>query len=234
MTVSRLGAFSAALAVFVATALAGAAEPPAPAPAAAKTAEPEEPEVTIIDLTEEPEPDHQAYAAGMSAGPALIVTKGSPSPTFGGNFVFTFSFGLGPGGARIPWSIDAFASFTATRSSFKADIQAYPDRWTEIGARLVYRGESGFFAERFLALGLGGAWTSYGRCSKPEDLDAKGNCTNKGIVAPGLLLAPALGLQEWTSRTSRYGLELAVPVEISSHSGFAVFARFYAQLGLRR
>lgn len=237
MSVPRFGALSMTVVLSLAAAGAGAAEPAnatTPPTASTSSATESEPEVTIIDLTDGPEPDHQAYAAGMSAGAALLFTKGSPSPTPGGVFAFTFSFGLGPGGARVPWTLDAFASFTATRSSFKSDIQSYPDRWTELGARLVYRQDAGFFAEHYLAFGLGGVWTSYGRCTQPEDLDANGNCANKGIVAPGLLLAPAVALQEWTTRLSRYGVELAVPVELSNHSGFAIFARFYAQLGLRR
>ena len=207
-------------------------EPPKPAPVPNKGRRTvDEPtEIEVLNFVDEVERDPQALAVGLSAGLGMLATKGSSSARAAANFAFTFDFGLGPGGARVPWSIEPFAAFSITPATFNSDVQQFPDRFTELGARLVYRGNSGLFAERFVAVGLGLVWTSWGTCSEP----APALCDNRHDLAPTALVDLGLGIQEWVVRGARYGFEVLTPVEVSKHPGFGLFAAFYGQLGLGR
>lgn len=194
-------------------------------------------EVELIDLTGEVDPDPQRYAVGVEAGASLLYTHGSGAPVGAGAFAATFAFGLGPGGARVPWSIEAFAGFSVTRAALDSAVRTFPDRFTEIGARLVYRGDHGLLEQRWLAVGAGLVWSSYGTCSTGSALDpSTGNvtCIDAHSISPGALLDLGVGMQEWTSRSARYGIAVRAPFELSAHWGFAAMATFYAQLGLGR
>ena len=198
-------------------------------------------EVQIIDLTDGPEPDPQALAIGVSGGVAGLRTRGSSGVTAAADFSFTFDVGLGAGGARVPWSLQAFASFAITRATLSSDVQVFPDRWTEIGVRAVYRGApgSGLLDGRWLSLGLGGVWTSWGSCGQGSDLVVMDPingpvCTSRHELAPAGLIDVGVGVQEWSTRFARYGFGVRAPFELSSHWGWGAVAFFYAQLGFGR
>ena len=227
--------FAFAVATSVAASSLARAEPstteqPPPSPAKGRRTVTEPTEIEVLNFVDEVERDPQSLAVGLSGGLGMLATKGSSSARAAANFAFTFDIGLGPGGARVPWSIEPFAAFSITPATFNSDIQAFPDRFTELGARFVYRGNAGLLEGRFLAVGLGLVWTSWGSCSQP----APALCDNRHDLTPAGLVDLGFGIHEWTARTARYGFELLTPVEVSKHPGFAVFGAFYAQLGLGR
>lgn len=221
---------------------AGVAASSSSAPAPAHRRRHEEPvEVELIDLTDGPQPDPQALAVGLTAGPAVFHTRGSQGVSAAADFSFTFEAGLGPGGARAPWSVQAFVSFAVTRASLASDVQVFPDRWTEVGVRAIYRGipGSGLLDGRWLSLGLGAVWTSWGSCEAGSDLVVVNSlgfveCTSRHEIAPGGLIDVGVGLQEWSTRFARYGFGVRAPFELTSHWGWGAVAFFYAQLGLGR
>jgi hypothetical protein len=248
------------VAAIVAASSSAAQEPPAPpAPSVSATTSSttsvtttsaplrrhhEEPtEVEIVDLTDEPEPDPQALAIGLQAGPALFHTNGSENKIVpAADFSFTFDVGLGPGGNRVPWSIEPYFAFAITRASLSSTVNVFPDRWTEIGARIVWRGE-GSLDGHWLSLGLGAVWTSAGSCDfhgaadpATGDVpcqDAAGN-SSKFNLTPAFLVDVGVGLYEWRARVARYGFLLRAPFEISGHPGVGGVVGFYAQVGFRR
>jgi hypothetical protein len=193
------------------------APPPSPSSSAPPLRRHEEPtEVQIIDLTDEPEPDPQAFAIGLQAGGGVFHTKHGDTIEPAADFAFTFDLGLGPGGAHIPWTLEPFASFALTRASFSGTIDATPDRWTEIGVRLVWRGE-GALEGHWLSLGVGGVWTSYN--SKFERscafLASAAPCTETAYqklqLSPAPLVEIGVGIKEWTARVARYGFMVRAP-----------------------
>ncbi|GAC1393709.1 MAG: hypothetical protein NVSMB47_01480 [Polyangiales bacterium] len=194
----------------------------------------------LIDLTDGPQPDPLAMAVGLTGGLAGFHTRGSQGVSAAADFSFTFEAGLGPGGARAPWSVQAFVSFAITRASLASDVQVFPDRWTEVGVRAIYRGMpgSGLLDGRWLSLGLGAVWTGWGTCAHGSELAAlqaagAPACTAVDI-APGGLIDVGVGVQEWSTRFARYGFGVRAPFELSSHWGWGAVAFFYAQLGLGR
>ena len=226
-------ASSASASASASAAASASSSPSSPPPLRRKTEEPTE--VEIIDLSDEPEPDAQAFAIGLQAGPALFHTNGSEDKVVpAADFSFTFDLGLGPGGARVPWTLEPFVAFALTRASLSSTVNVFPDRWTEIGARIVWRGQ-GSFDGHWLSFGLGGVWTSYGRCGDVV-LDPNNNlvCTERHDLTPALLVDLGVGLQEWTTRIARYGFTLRAPIEISGHPGIGGVLAFYAQVGFKR
>ena len=206
----------------------------------------EEPtEVEIIDLSDEPEPDAQAFAIGLQAGGGALHTNGSEDKVVpAADFSFTFDLGLGPGGARVPWTLEPFVAFAITRASLSSTVNVFPDRWTEIGARIVWRGE-GSLDHHWFSFGLGAVWTSYGSCAHDPSQQAdpttgnlaclpKGDLPAKTDLTPALLVDVGVGLYEWTARFARYGFLLRAPVEISGHPGVGGIFAFYAQVGFKR
>jgi hypothetical protein len=236
--VPRAVVFAAALASVAASSLAPADEGTPTTPTTTSTTEPprkgrrtaDEPtEIEVLNFVDEHERDPQAYAVGLSVGIGGISTKGSARVVPAAAFAFTFDFGLGPGGARVPWSLEPFAAFAITPASFDSDVRKYPDRFTELGTRLVYRG-SGALEGRFLSLGLGLVWTSFGDCPRPQPE----RCDLHGNLVPAFLVDLGVGVVEWQVRGARYGFGVAGPIELSKYPGGGVFGFFYGQLGLGR
>jgi hypothetical protein len=180
----------------------------------------EEVEVEVITLEGEPEYDPQRFAVGLSAGGGWLDTRGSGAGAGVGNFGILGEFGLGQYGARAPLTIEVFASFALNQGSFSAGGNIHPNRFTELGGRLVWRPEGGLLADRWLSLGAGIVFTSWGKDG------------DQGNVAPGALLDVGAGLFEWKTRLVRYGVGLRAPVELSSHPGVGALGFFYAQVGL--
>ena len=205
-------------------------------------------QVETVTVESAPDRDRQAFAVGIDAGLAYLLTRGSGAGVGAASFGFDFDFGLGPGGAHVPWTLEAFISFAITPDVFRSNVQPrYPDRFTSFGARLVYRATSGVLERRWLSIGAGLVWTSFGRCDRDEDYgqavtyDALGNqvvapsaCINHGTVKAAPMIDLGAGLYEWTARAARYGFALRSPIELSSHPGIGLIGLFYGTMGLGR
>lgn len=176
--------------------------------------------VEVIDLTPEQELDPQRFAVGGDAGLGWLTTRGSGAGQLALDFSLVVAFGLGPGGARVPWTIEGFAAFALTGSTLGVRA-GHPDRFTELGARVVHRFAEGPLRGRWASIGAGLAFSSWG--------DPKGA---HGQITPGALVDLGIGVQEWVSRKSRAGLALRIPVELSAHPGIGAIVVFYAQIGL--
>jgi len=179
-------------------------------------------EIEVVTLEGDPEYDRQRFAVGLQGGGGWITTKGSGAGAGFANFAFLGEFGLGTYGARIPWTLEVFAGFALNRQSFSGDSTSHPNRFTEAGARIVLRGDSGLLENRWLSLGAGIVFTSHGTTDSPTG----------GDIAPGGLIDVGFGVHEWTTRLVRYGFGARVPVELSKHPGIGVIGFFYAQVGL--
>lgn len=219
--------------------VAHAEEPPPPAKKSLRKPPPGPVEVEVVDLTEA-ERDPQFFALGAHLGGGFLAnTRGGGQSAL--HSAITFDFGLGPGGKRVPWTLEPWAAFAITYGVL-FEKGGHPNRFTEIGVRVVYRFEQGFFANRWLSLGAGAVWTSRRpssgflgdkRCFVNEDAaTAAGyDCSVKQGISPGLLVDIGVGLHEFTTRRIRWGFALRTPIQISSTPGFAAFATIYAQVG---
>ncbi|GAC1352647.1 MAG: hypothetical protein NVSMB1_17620 [Polyangiales bacterium] len=212
----------------------------------------EEPtEVEIVTLPGDPEYDRQRFAVGLEAGPAYFMTSGSRGEP-AADFSIVGEYGLGPYGARVPWTAEIFASFAVMRTSLitLSEQGKHPNRFTAGGARIIYRGTRGWLDGRWISVGAGVVLTSWDRpdsltpamravCSSTssEDAAARNALGPSGCALPdtslfGGLVDVGVGIQEWTSRFARYGIGARVPIELSAHPGIGAVAFFYAQLGL--
>ncbi len=216
------------------------ADEPAP-PAKKSLRRPVEPpvEVEVVDLTGDRDP--QFFALGAHIGGGYLWNNKSIGQG-AGHAALTFAFGLGPNGARVPWTLEPYAAFAITYGAV-LEKGGHPNRFTEIGARIVYRGEQGLLAHRWLSLGGGLVWTSQRPSSgflspgrecfnDPDKATAAGlDCSEKQGISPALLVDLGVGLQEWTTRRARFGFALRTPLQISSAPGFAAFLTVYGQVG---
>jgi hypothetical protein len=201
---------------------------------------PEPTVVEVVDLGGDRDP--QSFAMGVQLGPGLFYTSGS-APQLGFGTMLTADFGLGEGGKRIPWSFEPFVGFAVTYNLL-TDTRGYPNRFTEIGARFVYRFSTGWLEDRWFSLGAGAVWTSRrpssgyfhpsGACrsDNPADAAALGlDCSPNEPISPGLLVDLGVGLIEQKVRRARWGIAARLPLQISSTPGLAALAVFYAQIG---
>jgi hypothetical protein len=199
---------------------------------------PEPIEVEVVDLTGDRDP--QAFALGAHIGGGYMTNihsggQGAPHVSL------VADFGLGENGAR-KWTLEPFAGFAISIGSLR-EVGGHPNRFTEIGARLVYRGDSGLLDHRWIGFGAGLVWSSRRPssgftdppqpCFKGEDAAtaAGADCSRKSGISPGLLVDLGVGLHEWVVRRARWGFALRMPLQISSSPGFSVFAVFYGQIG---
>jgi hypothetical protein len=219
---------SASASASTAASASSATRPPTDEVAAAaerrRARERREQQVEVVDLTPEQELDPQRFAVGGDAGLGWLTSKGSGAGQAALDFALTFAFGLGPGGARVPWTIEAFAAFALTGSTFRggnASGAGNPDRFTELGARLVYRFPEGALQGSWLSAGAGIVFSSWG--------DPNGA---HGDVSPGGLVDLGVGVHEWVSRRARLGIAFRVPVQLSAHPGIGGLGVFYAQIGI--
>jgi hypothetical protein len=202
--------------------------------------QPEPQVVEIVDLTED-DRDPQRFAVGGQLGGGWMTNRGSKGAALA-DFALTFDFGLGSGGARVPWSLEPYVAFAVTRGT---DIGqgVNPNRFTEIAVRLVHRFPSGGLLEhQWIGLGGGLVWTSTEassgyRGTQPCRLDkaaaeaAGADCSTNPNIAPGALVDVSLGIWEWTVRRARWGIGARVPLQFSSNPGFGGIAFVYAQVG---
>ncbi len=204
-------------------------EPVAPSPSASSPASSAPPmrkkpvsedEIEVITLDGDPEYDRQRFAVGLHSGLGWLTTRGSGAGNAVADFGLLGEFGLGTYGARVPWTLEVFAAFAITRSSFSGDSTNHPNRFTEAGARIVLRGD-GLLANRWLSLGGGIVFTSHG-----------GATGRDAEISPGGLVDVGFGVYEWITRLVRYGFAARVPIELSSHPGVGAIGFFYAQVGL--
>ncbi len=222
---------------------------PAPAPTPAPSAPPlRKPrptvtEVEVVDITEGTPIDPQRFAVGLQLGGGWMTNRGSNGAAFA-DASLTVDVGLGAGGARVPWSLQPYFAFAVTYGTGLGS-GVHPNRFTEIGARIVYRFPGGPLDGSWLSLGGGLVWTS----TKPSSgylganpckrdvaaAEAQGlSCANDGEIAPGGLVDVGIGVREWTSRRGRIGIGLRAPFQLSSNPGFGVLGFFYAQVGTGR
>lgn len=235
--------------------LARADEPSTPAPAAStsvsasastiplrKPRPTEEPtEVEVINLS--PDRDPQALALGAHFGGGLLTARYAGPPQAAFTFSLVADFGLGPGGARTPWTLEPWIAFAMSFNQL-VDKPSYPNRFTEMGVRIVHRwGEDSSLSHQWLSLGAGAVWTNTrpssgffdpdrGCTGSAESIASKGlDCTRSGPIAPGALVDVGVGLYETIVRRARWGFGVRAPVQISKYPGVALFAFFYAQVG---
>lgn len=195
-------------------------------------------EIEVIDLTGDRDP--QAFALGAHIGGGFLTNVHSGGQG-AAHVALVADFGLGANGART-WSLEPFASF-AVAYGVLFEKGGHPNRFTELGARLVYRPEGGLLAHRWVSFGAGLVWTSRRPSSgflDPSraclDDSAKANelgldCSRDASISPGLLVDLGVGIQEWVVRRARWGFGVGTPIQISSSPGFAVLAFFYGQVG---
>lgn len=195
-------------------------------------------EVEVIDLTGDRDP--QAFALGAHIGGGLLTNVHSGGQG-AGHVSLVGDFGLGVNGART-WSLEPFLGFAITYGVL-AQKGGHPNRFTEIGARMVYRGDHGLLESRWISFGLGLVWSSRRPSSgffDPsrgcfDDIDkatAAGlDCSRNTGISPGLLVDLGVGVHEWVVRRARWGFALRTPVQISSSPGVAILGVFYAQVG---
>jgi hypothetical protein len=180
--------------------------------------------VEIVDLTPEQQIDPQRFSVGGDAGLGWLTNRGSGVGQPSVNFAISAAFGLGPGGAHEPWSIEAFVAFALTYSTIRG-TSGDPNRFTELGARLVYRLPDGPLAHRWVSLGAGLVFSSWGA---PGTDPARA----RGDVTPGALVDLGIGVYEVLMRRARVGIALRVPIQLSAHPGIGTLGVFYAQIGV--
>jgi hypothetical protein len=195
--------------------------------------------VEIIDLGGER--DTQAFAMGAQVGAAYLYNRNSAGAA-GVDIALIADIGLGPGGARVPWTLEPFLGFAITYNAL-AQKRGHPNRFTEIGARVVYRFDHGLLEGRWASVGAGLVWTSTrpssgysdpsNACREESDRAATLglDCSSDGSISPGGLLDLGFGLKEWTIRRARWGFGARVPIQLSAMPGFAAIGFFYAQVG---
>lgn len=214
-----------------------------PPPKSLRKPRPEPTVVEVINLGGDRDP--QGFAMGAQLGPGFFYTRGSAGQ-LGFDMALTADFGLGDDGKRVPWSIEPFIAFAVTYNLL-AEVRGYPNRFTEIGARVVYRFDGGVLDGNWLSLGAGVVWTQRrpssgyfdpsGACRADDKTRANTlglDCSTDEHIDPGLLLDVGVGLYEWKVRRARWGFGARVPVQISSTPGFATIGFFYAQIGTAR
>jgi hypothetical protein len=228
-----------ALVASVAPASARADEPGPPPKKSLRRPPPGPVEVEVVDLTEN-ERDPQFFALGAHIGGGYLTNTKSGGQG-AAHAALTFAFGLGPGGRRVPWTLEPWVAFAITYGVL-LEKGGHPNRFSEIGVRAIYRFEQGFLANRWVSLGAGAVWTSRRPSSgfigtrqcfdDPDAATAAGlDCSGKQSISPGLLLDIGFGLHEWTTRRVRWGFALRTPIQISAAPGFAVFGTLYGQVG---
>jgi len=222
----------------------------ASAPSPPKTAiptrkpRPEPTEVEVIDLS--PEGDTQAFALGAQVGGGLLGVSGGGPIQATTNVALVGEFGLGPSGVRVPWTLEPWLAFAMPLNALVSS-RGYPSRFTELGARAVYRfSEGSTLGHQWFSFGLGAVWSNtkpssgrfdpQRRCfGDPAVAEAAGlDCSFSGAIAPGLLVDLGFGIHETVIRRARWGFGVRVPLQISAHPGFGVFGFFYAQVGTAR
>jgi hypothetical protein len=209
-----------------------------------KTGEPTE--IEIIDLTPEAPRDPQRIAIGGQVGGMWMTNRGSGHGTGALDFAMLGTFGLGEGGARVPFSLEVWAAAAIVHKALSLDPseETAPNRFTELGVRLVYHREpSGAFS--WFSLGGGLVWTSTRKASDDrvdplctsDPAAAKAAsvaCGSAGDITPGALFDVGVGIYEWLSHGSRAGIGLRFPGQISHFSGIGTVLYLYGQVGLRR
>lgn len=207
---------------------------------ATETTDDAEPVVEVITLNPEAELDRQRYAVGISAGGGWMTNSGSGPGAGLGSFGIALSFGLGRGGARVPWTLQPYASFAITGASLSSESTVHPNRFTEFGARVMYR-FSGALAHQWVSLGPGIAWTSrtpsqaeVAACLTRTGQSAPAQCRDAADISPAFVLDLGFGAYEITTRIARFGLGVRAPVQLSAYPGIGVIAFFYGELGLDR
>lgn len=180
--------------------------------------------VEIVDLTPEQAVDPQRFSVGGDAGLGWLTNRGSGAGQPSLNFAIAAAFGLGPGGAHEPWSIEAFAAFALTLSTIRS-TGGDPNRFTELGARLVYRLPDGPLAHRWVSVGAGLVFSSWGAPGSDPT-------RARGDVTPGALIDLGVGVYEILMRRARIGVALRVPIQLSAHPGIGTLGVFYAQIGV--
>ncbi len=221
-----------------ASASASTSETP-PAPKSLRKPRPVPTVIEVINLGGDRDP--QGFAMGAQLGPGYFFTSGSPGQ-LGFDFTLTADFGLGEGSRRVPWSFEPFVAFAVTYNVLR-EVKGYPNRFTEIGARFVYRFDGGLLENNWFSLGAGVVWTSRkpssgyfdpsGACRKDKtQANSLGlDCSQDEQISPGALLDVGVGLYEWKVRRARWGFGARIPVQLSSTPGFAAIGFFYAQIG---
>lgn len=214
------------------------AEEPAPAKKSLRRKVEPPSEVEVIDLTGDRDP--QAFALGAHIGGGYLTNVHSIGQG-AGHVALVADFGLGANGSRV-WSIEPFISF-AIPYGVLFQKGGHPNRFTELGARMVYRPEAGLLAHRWVSFGAGLVWTSRRPSSgffdpsracfgDPDKAAALGlDCSRQDAISPGLLVDFGIGLHEWVVRRARWGFGVETPLQLSSSPGFAVLGFFYAQVG---
>jgi hypothetical protein len=213
-----------------------------PASATATTGEPAE--IEVIDLTPEPERDPQRYAVGAQVGAMWMTNRGSGHGTGALDFALVGTFGLGSGGARVPFSLDVWVGAAIAHKLLSLDPseETSPNRFTEMGVRLVYHREpSGAFS--WFSLGGGLVWTTTRQFNDDRydsicnDLTAAKNagvaCGGRGLIAPAALYDVGFGIYESISHLKRAGVAIRFPGQISRFPGIGAVLYVYGQIGLR-
>ncbi|MBI2389866.1 MAG: hypothetical protein HYV09_09760 [Deltaproteobacteria bacterium] len=216
---------------------------PAPGSASAiplRKPPPEPIEVEIIDLS--PDHDPQAFAFGAQLGGGFFAVKEGGPGQGAVDVALVVDIGLGPGGKRAPWTLEPWIAF-AIPINVLIEQAGQPNRFTEVGARVVHRWTDGLLANKWVSLGVGAVWTATRQssgfydprrlCVRDEALAAREglDCSRTGGISPGALVDVGFGLHEWVVRRARWGFGARVPVQISAFPGVAVIGFFYAQIG---
>ncbi|MGZ3423785.1 MAG: hypothetical protein ACXVEF_02485 [Polyangiales bacterium] len=218
---------------------------PAPTTATSSKKSEEPAEIEVIDLNPEPPRDPQRFAVGGQVGGMWMTNRGSGHGSGAIDFAFLGSFGLGAGGARVPFTLEVWVAAAIVHHALNLDSgqETAPNRFTEVGVRLVYhRVPSGGFS--WISLGGGLAWTSTRQLSDDtadplcniDRVKAKASgidCGSVGDIAPGALFDVGFGIYEWMTRGSRAGVGLRFPGQISHFPGIGAVLYLYGQAGLR-
>lgn len=202
---------------------------------------PVETEVEIIDLS--PDHDPQAFAFGAHLGGGYFAVREGGPGQGAVDVALVVDIGLGPGGKRAPWTLEPWIAF-AVPINVLIERAGQPNRFTELGVRVVHRWTDGLLANKWVSLGIGAVWTATRQSSgfydprrlcltndtaaAREGLD----CSRpNGGISPGGLVDVGFGLHEWVVRRARWGFGARIPVQISAYPGVAVLGFFYAQIG---
>lgn len=190
-------------------------------------------EVEIIDVTEEPVRSSQWLAVGLALGGGYLVVKSEAGHgAVALDAAVTIDFGLGPGGDPSTWTLGPYLA-----AAFTPFGDPVPNRFAEIGARLVRR----FEAPMWVSLGLGLAFTNHKAVLSADD-EAK---CQSGKADPGFdcgldhniiggLLDLGVGFYEVRARTARWGVGARVPVQLSAHPGVGALVFVYGTVGVGR